>query len=112
VQVSVYPADFPNKPPVGKGLNRAAVVTLFNVLPKASQSSSTLDASTREAYAQKVRLPALPRRRTRSPALSAAHRVHPTARQVKDYTERSGAHLLHYYMDTGTWIFEVDHFSR
>eukprot|EP00730_Choanoeca_flexa_P018541 TRINITY_DN9018_c0_g3_i1.p2 TRINITY_DN9018_c0_g3~~TRINITY_DN9018_c0_g3_i1.p2 ORF type:complete len:242 (+),score=78.01 TRINITY_DN9018_c0_g3_i1:2518-3243(+) len=84
-EISVYPPDYPNKAERGSGLNQPAVVTLFDVFP-GRKTAAEVKASpvSMDKYAEKVRI----------------------------NTERSGAKLLAYDKLSGTWEFEVEHFSR
>lgn len=56
-QIDVYPADYPQKPPVGEGLNRPAVVTLFEVFPTDRTTGEPVkDPAKLDSYAEKVRV--------------------------------------------------------
>lgn len=82
--VEVY-LDGPDKPPPGRGLNRAAEVTLLGVhkLDRATGKPTT-DAGAQEAFARKLRRVAA----------------------------EQGARFVSYDPVTGTWRFAVEHFSR
>ena len=77
--------DVEDKPEVGEGLNRAAEVTLHKVykLDKATNRPST-DPADFEKYERKLK------------KLAAAQ----------------GARFVSYDGRSGTWVFEVEHFSR
>lgn len=74
-----------DKPEVGEGLNRAAEVTLHRVfrLDKATNRPVT-DPSNLEKY----------------------------ERKLKRVAAAQGARFISYDGKTGTWVFEVEHFSR
>ncbi len=77
--------DVEDKPEVGEGLNRAAEVTLHKVykLDKATNRPST-DPADFEKYERKLK------------KLAAAQ----------------SARFISYNGKSGTWVFEVEHFSR
>ncbi|VDL96236.1 unnamed protein product [Schistocephalus solidus] len=85
-EVVVYPDDS-TKPPVGYGLNRKAEVTLDGIWPA--------DKSTREFI--------------KSPQWLAA--MHFDERLEKA-TQKMNATFIEYRPDTGSWVFEVKHFSK
>ena len=77
--------DEADKPAVGEGLNRPAEVTLHKVwrMDKATNRPAT----DREAIAR-------------------------FERKLKKLTAEQSAKFVGYNAETGTWVFEVDHFSR
>lgn len=83
-EVTIYPDDH-NKPTVGEGLNKPAIVTLEKVWPidKASKQIK-VDRVSLEKYQQKL----------------------------EKTTENYGARYLGYDPKTGSWAFQVEHFSR
>uniref|UniRef100_A0A914XMM5 Nuclear pore complex protein Nup98-Nup96 n=1 Tax=Plectus sambesii TaxID=2011161 RepID=A0A914XMM5_9BILA len=85
-EVTVYP-DETRKPPVGQGLNRRAEVTLERVWP--------IDKTTRQPIKDAQRLDAM---------------------QFRDRLERAagqmGAVFKDYRAETGSWVFQVLHFSK
>ena len=83
--IEVYPEGYENKPPVGEELNVRARVTLENVIPIDKMTKLPLtDENELEAFAKKV----------------------------KSKTEKDGAKFISYDTATGTWVFEVQHFSK
>ncbi|VDL63635.1 unnamed protein product [Hymenolepis diminuta] len=85
-EVVVYPDDSV-KPPQGYGLNRKAEVTLDGVWPT--------DKSTREFI--------------KSPQRIATMRFD---ERLEKYTQKMDATFIEYRPDTGSWVFEVKHFSK
>uniref|UniRef100_UPI00358ED8AF nuclear pore complex protein Nup98-Nup96-like n=1 Tax=Myxine glutinosa TaxID=7769 RepID=UPI00358ED8AF len=83
--VVVYP-DETTKPPCGMGLNRPAEVTLEGIWPT--------DKTSREHIKCPERLARLR-----------------FADRLEDATRRQGARFRDYRPETGSWIFEVTHFS-
>ncbi|XP_063884197.1 nuclear pore complex protein Nup98-Nup96-like isoform X2 [Scylla paramamosain] len=85
-QVEVYPPGT-TKPPRGQQLNRAAIVTLDCVWP--------VDKATREVIKSSERLQAM---------------------GWTEYLERQcvkmDASFLEYRLETGSWVFKVNHFSK
>lgn len=82
--VDVYPDDS-EKPPVGRGLNRPAVITLNGVYK--------MDKATGKP--------------TKDPEL-----VEKYSRKLKSICARDSAKFILYDGETGVWKFEVEHFSR
>uniref|UniRef100_A0A0X3NVG3 Nuclear pore complex protein Nup98-Nup96 n=1 Tax=Schistocephalus solidus TaxID=70667 RepID=A0A0X3NVG3_SCHSO len=85
-EVVVYPDDS-TKPPVGYGLNRKAEVTLDGIWPA--------DKSTREFIKSPQRL-------------AAMH----FDERLEKATQKMNATFIEYRPDTGSWVFEVKHFSK
>ncbi|KAL5110459.1 Nuclear pore complex protein Nup98-Nup96 [Taenia crassiceps] len=85
-EVVVYPDDT-TKPPQGYGLNRKAEITLDGVWPT--------DKSTREFI--------------KSPERLAAIRFD---ERLEKATQKMDASFIEYRPDTGSWVFEVKHFSK
>nr|CDS27270.2 nuclear pore complex protein Nup98 Nup96 [Hymenolepis microstoma] len=85
-EVVVYPDDSV-KPPQGYGLNRKAEVTLDGVWPT--------DKSTREFI--------------KSPQRIATMKFD---ERLEKYTQKMDATFIEYRPDTGSWVFEVKHFSK
>ncbi|VDM31028.1 unnamed protein product [Hydatigera taeniaeformis] len=85
-EVVVYPDDT-TKPPQGYGLNRKAEITLDGVWPT--------DKSTREFI--------------KSPERLAAIRFD---ERLEKATHKMDASFIEYRPDTGSWVFEVKHFSK
>ncbi|EUB54569.1 Nuclear pore complex protein Nup98 [Echinococcus granulosus] len=85
-EVVVYPDDT-TKPPQGYGLNRKAEITLDGVWPT--------DKSTREFI--------------KSPERLATIRF---GERLEKATHKMDASFIEYRPDTGSWVFEVKHFSK
>ncbi|KAL3317930.1 Nuclear pore complex protein Nup98-Nup96 [Cichlidogyrus casuarinus] len=85
-EVVIYPDD-DNKPSIGYGLNRRAVVTLDGLWPK--------DKTTRELITQ--------------PDVQTANRF---GERLEKATNRMDAIFIEYRSETGSWVFEVKHFSK
>jgi nuclear pore complex protein Nup98-Nup96 len=83
-EIVVYP-DEHYKPPVGRGLNKPARVTLQKLFPldKATGRRKVDDASLARYEAK-----------------------------IRKSTQKLGARFISYDRTTGDWIFEVEHFSR
>lgn len=85
-EVTIYPDD-DNKPPLGQGLNRKAEITLMSVWPT--------DKSTRQPVTDLDRLDKMG-----------------WNRKLEQVTTKMGARFLEYKPRTGTWVFQVNHFSK
>jgi hypothetical protein len=83
--VEVYPEGYENKPPVGVELNKHARITLESVYPN--------DKLTKEPITDPSKLDAF-------------------EAKVKRSTEEDGGTFISYDKNSGTWVFEVEHFSR
>lgn len=83
-EVILYPDDS-KKPPVGQGLNRHAQVTLDGVYPVVSGETIKKPDSTLVMY---------------------------FTENLREVCERKGMRFLEYRPDTGSFVFEVDHFSK
>ncbi|KRX98942.1 Nuclear pore complex protein Nup98-Nup96 [Trichinella pseudospiralis] len=85
-EVTVYP-DAATKPPIGQGLNRAAIITLERVWPND---------------------------KTRQEPIKDAKRLEHLGyeEKLKRACEKMNAKFVSYAATTGSWIFEVKHFSK
>ncbi|OUC45609.1 nucleoporin autopeptidase, partial [Trichinella nativa] len=85
-EVTVYP-DTSSKPPIGQGLNRAAIITLERVWPND---------------------------KTRQEPIKDAKRLEHLGyeEKLKRACEKMNAKFVSYAPTTGSWIFEVKHFSK
>ncbi|XP_022797911.1 nuclear pore complex protein Nup98-Nup96-like [Stylophora pistillata] len=86
-EIEVYPDSYPNKPPVGEELNKKAEITLEKVWPN--------DKTSHRPITSPERLNLLG-----------------WQKRVETATEKLGATFLDYSLDTGCWVFTVDHFTR
>ncbi|XP_065225044.1 nuclear pore complex protein Nup98-Nup96 isoform X2 [Planococcus citri] len=85
-EVEIYPND-DKKPPVGVGLNRRAQVTLDRVWPQ--------DKASRQVIKDPERLKQLK-----------------FVDKLKRSSEKMNAQFIEYRPPTGSWVFEVEHFSK
>merc|ERR550525_1057223 len=83
---NVFPDDT-NKPVLGEGLNRKALITLDKVWPNDKSTGDT------------VRSPG----RLRSMG---------SEEKLERASARLGARFIEYRPETGSWVFKVDHFSK
>ncbi|XP_078078802.1 nuclear pore complex protein Nup98-Nup96 isoform X2 [Mustelus asterias] len=85
-EVTVYPDD-EKKPPVGEGLNRRAEVTLDGIWPT--------DKTTRCLIKSPERLMEVG-----------------FEERLENVSRKQGTRFLEYRSETGSWVFEVTHFSK
>lgn len=85
-EVVVYPDD-ENKPPLGEGLNKKAEVTLDCVWPRDKSVGTPV----------------------KSPEKLAAINWQ---NKIEENTTKIGAKFIDYRPETGSWVFEVKHFSK
>jgi len=85
--VEVYPDDYPEKPPVGQGLNKPAEITLYHCWPTDKISHQILnDPQSLSFFEEKLR---------------------------KRCDEFNGSCSFGYYAkETGVWVFTVEHFTK
>lgn len=83
--VTVYPDDN-KRPPVGQGLNRPAQVTLDNVFPRDDHDKEITDVTDiiKRNFTEKL----------------------------KKMCESNNSKFKDYRIDTGSWVFTVEHFSK
>lgn len=86
-EIEVYPDSYPNKPPVGKDLNKKAEITLEKVWPNDKTSHKPITSP------ERLQLQGWQKR-------------------VEAATAKLGATFLDYDPDTGNWVFTVEHFTR
>ena len=80
-EVSVYPEDF-NKPPIGQGLNKTAIVRL--------ESNWPVDKTTREKVTDPERI------------MKMGY-----VDKLRRSTNKIGATFIDYFYDSGTCVFQV-----
>lgn len=85
-EVIIYQDD-ENKPPLGEGLNRKATVTLDRVWPN--------DKTTKQPITSPDRITAVN-----------------FVVKLQRASNKLGAHFVDYRSDTGSWVFNVEHFSK
>jgi nuclear pore complex protein Nup98-Nup96 len=82
--VEVYP-ESSDKPPVGEGLNKPAVITLLKIFK--------IDEATKKP--------------TKDP-----EKIEKFVRKIKKNSGEQGAQFISYDVETGIWKFSVEHFSK
>ncbi|XP_065058419.1 nuclear pore complex protein Nup98-Nup96-like [Rhopilema esculentum] len=86
-EAEVYPDDYTNKPEVGKELNKKSEISLHKVWPNDKTSHTPIKS---------------PERLKKSGFIE----------RLEEKTSALGAMFLDYKPDQGTWVFQVEHFTR